>query len=218
MRLGMVLRDRALVEETVAQLRVTIDSLAGTRWSRQAHIGAGWLLADAGDERGIDMLQEGGWLQSKYIRAYQPLYAAVAIATLLRFGRRGEAREALAQTRAMIEETGERWCDAELHRLGGMAALEATSKRRRAKASGSGGSEEAEAGFRRAIDLARAQGARLWELRACVSLAELLRQTDRASEATKLLRAVYATFDASLDLPDVRAAEEMLAQRSDHLL
>jgi len=43
-----------------------------------------------------------------------------------------------------------------------------------------------------------------------VSLARLLADCDRAAEARDLLRSTYAGFDEGLDLPDLRAAQELL--------
>jgi len=58
--------------------------------------------------------------------------------------------------------------------------------------------------------VARAQGAKLWELRAAVNLARLLNESDRGAEARELLRGAYAGFDEGVDLPDLRIAQDLL--------
>ena len=68
----------------------------------------------------------------------------------------------------------------------------------------------AEACFRRAVEIARAQGARWWELRAAVSLARLLRDQGRRAEARDLLAPVYGWFTEGFDLPDLREAGALL--------
>jgi hypothetical protein len=50
-----------------------------------------------------------------------------------------------------------------------------------------GGTEEAETCLRPAIEVARAQEAKWWELRSSVSLARLLRDTNRRDEARTML-------------------------------
>jgi predicted ATPase len=81
-----------------------------------------------------------------------------------------------------VEETGVLWCAAELHRLRGRQLLKGSV----ADFAG------AEAEFLRAMDIARGQSAKLWELRAAVSLARLWRDQDRNSDAYHLLNPIYA--------------------------
>jgi len=61
-----------------------------------------------------------------------------------------------------------------------------------------------------ASEIARAHGTKWWELRTAVTLARLLRDRDRAAEARELLRSAYDGFNEGLDLPDLRAAQELL--------
>ena len=69
---------------------------------------------------------------------------------------------------------------------------------------------DAEACLRRALEVARSQGARWWELRAAVSFVPLLTDSDRAAEAREILGSVYAEIKEGFDLPDMRAARELL--------
>jgi len=70
--------------------------------------------------------------------------------------------------------------------------------------------EQAEAGFREAIDLARSMGARAWELRATMSLARLLRDTDRREEARTTLGEIYNWFTEGFDTADLKNAKALL--------
>ena len=70
--------------------------------------------------------------------------------------------------------------------------------------------EEAAACFVQALDVAQRQGARLWELRAALSLHLLRRQQGRQAETLPLLAATYAAFDEGFTLPDLRAARALL--------
>jgi predicted ATPase len=68
----------------------------------------------------------------------------------------------------------------------------------------------AEACFRQAIEIARAQGARWWELRAAASLARLLRDQGKARRSAPPARPVYGWFTEGVDLPDLREAGALL--------
>ena len=101
---------------------------------------------------------------------------------------------------AMVEETDERLHAASLLRLRG-EMLE------------SRGAEcvaEAEEAFRRAVEIARDQGARSWELRAAVRLARLLRARGRHTEARECLVPVIAGFAGDSDMPELAEAKELL--------
>jgi hypothetical protein len=64
-----------------------------------------------------------------------------------------------------VNKTEERFYEAELYRLKGELTLKSTVPRPRAKVE-----EEAEDGFQQAIEIARRQSAKSWELRAVTSL------------------------------------------------
>jgi predicted ATPase len=66
---------------------------------------------------------------------------------------------------------------------------------------------EAERCLRSAIDVSRPQGARLFELRTTVSLARLLRDTNRGGEARTMLAEIYNWFTEGFDLPDLKEAK-----------
>jgi predicted ATPase len=117
--------------------------------------------------------------------------------------RLGQADRAMAMARegiARAERTGERLGLAALHRLA--AACHLTGSDRDAAA--------AEAALQAAITDARAQGARMWELRASRDLARLWRDQGRRDEARALLAPVYGWFTEGLDTPDLRETKEIL--------
>jgi predicted ATPase len=70
--------------------------------------------------------------------------------------------------------------------------------------------EEGEAVLRGAIDWARQQQARSWELRASTTLAELLSDRGRRHEARELLGPIYRWFTEGFDTHDLRAARQQL--------
>ena len=113
----------------------------------------------------------------------------------------GQCEEALASLHeglAVTACTGEAWFDAELHRLRGELLLKPHEP----------DPLQAEQELRTAIDIARGQSAKLFELRAATSLARLWSGQGRRAEARELLARVYGWFTegfASLDLQQARS-------------
>jgi predicted ATPase len=70
--------------------------------------------------------------------------------------------------------------------------------------------ETAEEHYRKALSVAKEQEAKLWELRAAMSLARLRHQQDRPSEARDLLAPVYGWFTEGFDTPDLKEAKALL--------
>jgi predicted ATPase len=68
----------------------------------------------------------------------------------------------------------------------------------------------AEASFRRAIEAARRQTARSWELRAATSLARLQRDQGYRDEARALLAPIYNWFTEGFDTHDLVEAKALL--------
>ncbi len=73
-----------------------------------------------------------------------------------------------------------------------------------------GQSEAAEELYRRALSIAEEQEAKLWELRAAVSLARLLRDQGRRTQARDLLAPVYGLFTEGFDTADLKEARVLL--------
>jgi predicted ATPase len=98
----------------------------------------------------------------------------------------------------IVERTGERWFAAELNRHKGQLLLR------------QGYFEAAEELYRKAMSIAQEQEAKLWELRAAVSLARLRRDQGRRAEARDLLAPVYDWFTEGFDTPDLKDAKGLL--------
>ena len=119
------------------------------------------------------------------------------------------SRPSPASTRhsAKIERTGERLHEAALL-IGKSHLLAAGGDRGRSSRAGANAAEDC---LRRALDVARAQGARLVELRAAVALARHCRERGRTDEARALLSAAYAWFaDRPPAAPEIVAARRLL--------
>jgi predicted ATPase len=68
--------------------------------------------------------------------------------------------------------------------------------------------------YRKALGIAREQKAKLWELRATVSLAQLRSDRDRRTEARDLLAPVYGWFTEGFDTRDLKEAKALLDELS----
>jgi adenylate cyclase len=121
------------------------------------------------------------------------------LADLLRFaGRLDEGIDAVDQGFAYAERSGEGGYLAELHRA-------------KAELLRAGGDDAAaEKSFVAALDYAKGQQARAFELRAATGLARLLIDAGRASDARNVLAPVYEWFSEGLDTADLVMARETL--------
>jgi predicted ATPase len=108
-----------------------------------------------------------------------------------------EAAALLDDAIQIVTRTGERWFAAELVRHKGQLLLR------------QGRSEAAEAHYREAIAIARGQDARLWELRAATSLAQLCCDQGRQAEAGDLIAPVCAWFTEGFATPDLQMAKAL---------
>jgi predicted ATPase len=93
----------------------------------------------------------------------------------------------------MVEETGERYFEAEIHRLEGDLLLAQSANQ----------SAKAEARYLKALEVARAQEARSFELRAAFDLARLWAEGAERKRAADLLAPVYSWFTEGFDTPDL---------------
>jgi hypothetical protein len=114
-------------------------------------------------------------------------------------GRNKDAGRLLEDTLAMVHQTGHRLQEAELYRLKGQLLLQASCDQ-----------AGAEACYRRAIEVAQRQSAKWWQLRASVSLARLLRNTNRRDEARTKLTEIYNWFTEGFENPDLKEAKALL--------
>jgi predicted ATPase/class 3 adenylate cyclase len=120
---------------------------------------------------------------------------------LLLAGDLAGAEAALQDGFAFVEQSGEHYWLADLHRLSGQVALRLQDPDR----------ARAEACFIKAIEVARNQEARLLELRATTDLARLWRGTRANDDLRSLITPVLAMIEGGETAPDVRDARALLA-------
>jgi predicted ATPase len=75
-----------------------------------------------------------------------------------------------------------------------------------------GDEAEAEASLHRAIEVARQQNAKSWELRSTTSLARLWQRQSKRGEARLILAQIYNWFTEGFDTADLKEAKALLEE------
>src|SRR5262249_35713242 len=162
----------------------------------------GWALTMQGQgEEGIAHLHQG-------LAAFRAAGAEISRSRDLgllaeAYGKVGQTEAgltALAEALAVVDKTGERYWEAELHRLKGELLLALSTDK----------TTEAEACFHQALDIARRQEAKSLELRAATSLSRLWQQQGKRAASYDLLAPVYGWFTEGFDTADLQKAKALL--------
>src|SRR5207249_4548193 len=115
---------------------------------------------------------------------------------------------ALDEALTLMEQTGERYYEAELHRQRGELLLLRAAESHPAQ--GSREQHDAETCFQQALDVSRRQEAKSLELRAAMSLSRLWQRQGKRIEARELLAPVYGWFTEGFDTADLQEAKALL--------
>jgi predicted ATPase len=168
-------------------------------WNMVLH---GWALAMQGQvEAGIAQIRQGlAATEAVEFKAYKPHILGLLAEAYRVEGRPEEGLHTLAEALVIMDTTAMRFYEAELHRLKGELVLQQSSNNAPA----------AEACFHQALDIARQQQAKSWELRAAVSLARLWQQQGKPEDARALLTDVYSWFTEGFDTADLQEARALL--------
>jgi class 3 adenylate cyclase/predicted ATPase len=162
----------------------------------------GWVFSVTG--RGDDAVKLISSSSSGLANSRTTLFAQISLVWLARAqaacGRVVEAQNTISQALDSVNKTNKRWDEAEIHRTAGeIASLQLHCDY-----------EAAEWHFRRGLDIARQQGAKLYELRAAVNLARIWRDQGRQDEARSLLAPIFGWFNEGFQLPDLMVAKALL--------
>jgi DNA-binding NtrC family response regulator/predicted ATPase len=199
-------REAALAHEHTAQTMQLADEQGFPFWSASGRIVWGWARAMQGAaQEGIDHIHEG-LVAFRATGAYIQLPSWLALlAEVYRPVNPAEGIHVSNRALEILERTGERYYEAELYRLKGELLLQASHLRESLEWT-------PEACFHHALEIARRQQAKAWELRAATSLARLWQQQGKYSKARALLAPVYAWFTQGLDTADLKDARALLEE------
>jgi class 3 adenylate cyclase/predicted ATPase len=173
-----------------------------TYWIASSMLRRGEALAIQGHyAEGISQLQQG--LTARLATGAQMARSLHDARLAYGYGQMGQPEEGLSKVTealSIINNTGERSYEAELHRIRGELLLQKSLDNR----------AEAETCFQQALDIVRRQQAKSLELRAATSLARLWQSQDKRQEAYDLLAPVYGWFTEGFDTADLIDAKQLL--------
>ncbi|WP_166454835.1 ATP-binding protein [Duganella aquatilis] len=192
--------DHAAAERLLAELADYLKQHAFTLWDTLWNCLQATVQVQRGDtsalfalERAVAQLQDAGY------RPRMACHLAKLAMTLNVQGRQDTGLTLIEYALALCDMGQERWCQAEMLRIKGVL-LEA------------GDQQLAEALYRQAIEVAGAQGALSWQLRAANSLASLKLRQGCGEEGQRLLRGIYGRFEEGFDTADLIEARSLLDQ------
>ncbi len=199
-------REEGLAREK-AEMMMTLATEQGfPYWVAIGMLMRGWVLAEQGQE-------EEGIIQMRQSRMFLLIPYVLAEA----YGKVGQVEDGLdviAEALVFADKSGSRVAEAELYRLKGELTLAQENQKSKGKSQKSKieTDAQAEACFLKAIEIARKQQAKSWELRASTSLARLWRQRGKKAEAHQLLANVYNWFTEGFDTKDLQEAKALLEE------
>jgi len=207
LRLHIHHQEGQIVQEQAETVMALSNEQGFPQWGAYATIYRGWArVAQGYGAEGIAQMHQG---LADWRATGTELGRPTALALLAEaYGTIGQPAKGLARLNEaleIIDPTHERVYEAEIHRLRGELRL---------KQGGHNGPDSplavVESCFRQAIALARQQGAKLWELRATMSLSRLLAAQGKPDLARPLLAEIYNWFSEGFDTPDLIAAKALL--------
>jgi predicted ATPase len=197
-------RREARAARARAEAAITLANEQGFPiWAAFGTFYHGWALAAQGQpEEGIAQMRQGldAWLDTGAELGRSTILVMLAEG----YGAVGQIEEGLtvlAEALAVADKMGERYYEAELHRLKGQLLLQSAVS----------DVARAETYFHQALTLARRQQAKSLELRAAMSLARLWQQQGKRQDAHDLLAPVYHWFTEGFDTADLQDAKALLA-------
>jgi predicted ATPase len=173
----------------------------------------GWGLAQQGQrEEAIAQMRQA--LTSSRAMGTELVLTPLTLC-LLADGYRGlgqpqEALSMLTEALAAVHKHAERFYEAEVYRLNGELLL----SQRVETDFNPAPTEAAEACFHQALDVARRQQAKSWELRAVMSLSRLWQRQGKREEAKQLLEEICGWFTEGFDTADLQEAKALLKELS----
>jgi len=193
--------------DKVTEIGSKLTELANDRdlpyWQALGNFLRGWCLTRTGRPAdAVGLLQDGLrlWVQTGS-RIFRPICLALLGEAYAADDKPDLAHQTFEEALRIAAETSERWAEPEIHRLFGDLLVRC------------GSSASATARYERSIALARKQGSRSFELRATTSLARLMSDQGRHSEAHERLLTVCGAFEAGCGTADLSDAKTLLEGR-----
>ena len=176
-------------------------------YSAYATVVRGWALAAQGQSaEGMAQIRDGLTAsRATGSELLRPFFLGMLAEALWAAGQAEEGLTTVAEALTLVDQTKERFYEAELHRLKGALTLQSQATGQTSEVA-----RETEACFQKAIEIARRQHAKSWELRAATSLARLWQRQNKQAEAHELLCDIYNWFTEGFDTQDLQEAKSLL--------
>jgi len=166
------------------------------------HLMIGWAVGCAGQlEHGIALMKKGIDAAEKTGGIYWPHYHSLFAILQARAGNRRDSLSAISKAKELIAETGEYFWHADVLRIEGELGLLFAAS-----------AKDAEACFVQALEVARRQQAKSFELRAATSLGRLWRGQGNLIDARNLLAPIHGWFTEGFDTLDLKQANALLEE------
>jgi class 3 adenylate cyclase/predicted ATPase len=195
-------RDYAAAIAPLDELIALAEERGAPYWKATGTVVRGSLFAVSGKASDAVLAITSGItsLRSTGATLYEPWHLSNLARAYAELGQLDDAWRCIDDAIEKVERSKEKWCEAEVHRVGGEIALKSPQPE----------ATKAEKYFDRALVVARQQQAKSWELRAATSMARLWHGQGKRDEARELLAAVYDWFTEGFDTLDLKQAKALL--------
>ena len=197
-------REAQAVQERTEALMTLSTEQGFPYWLAFGTILRGWALTMQGEEaEGIAQMRQGlVAFQATEAELHRPYFLGLLAEVYGKIGQPEEGLTVLVEALDTVNKTEERNWEAELHRVKGELLLMQQGQK----------VGEAEECFRQALDTARRQQAKSFELRASMSLSRLWQQQGKQEEARQMLAEIYGWFTEGFDTVDLLEAKTLLEE------
>ncbi len=189
------------LQETETILALARDHMMPLYMAAGTHLN-GLAKWRAGDRTGGLTEMRRGWrlLHENDCYLCEPFWAMQVAVANAEAGQIDTGLEILGESIGWTELTGQHWLDAELHRVRGELLL-------RRDTSNVSAAQDA---FNTALEIARSQQTKTFELRGALELARLYLRDNRAAAVSEVLAPVFVDFATEQDLPQIEEAQKLL--------
>jgi class 3 adenylate cyclase/predicted ATPase len=192
----------AAANALIDEFNILKDQIGSLFWGGWGTVQRGCVLALTGKvTEAVQNITSGiAEMRSTGTTLWMPLFLSSLALANAEAAQLDQAWANIHEAMTTLETTKENWYEAEINRAAGAIVLLGTEP----------DAGKAEAYFASALEVARKQKAKSWELRAAMSMARLWRDQGKREQARDLLAPVYGWFTAGFDTLDLREAKSLL--------
>ena len=192
----------AAANALIDEFNILKDQIGSLFWGGWGTVQRGCVLALTGEVTdAVQNITSGiAEMRSTGTTLWMPLFLSYLALANAEAGQLDQAWANIHESMTTLKTTKENWYEAEINRVAGAIVLVGTEPN----------AVKAEAYFASALEIARTQKAKSWELRAAMSMARLWRDQGKREQARDLLAPVYGWFTAGFDTLDLREAKSLL--------